>query len=158
MEVPIETIYDSKENHQTHFNPIKDSIKIYKILAAKFFAYIFSSCSSSIIDLGVFTVLCYFMKDGNSVWYVTGATIIARIVSATYNYIVNYKIVFKSNKSMGKSSTKYLCLVIVQMSISALLVTGLVSLVWKMPEVVIKMIVDTALFFISYHIQQKYIF
>ena len=35
VEVPIETIYDSKENHQTHFNPFLDSIKIYKILFEK---------------------------------------------------------------------------------------------------------------------------
>lgn len=35
IEVPIETIYDSKENHQTHFNPIKDSIRIYKIFGKK---------------------------------------------------------------------------------------------------------------------------
>lgn len=33
VEVPIETIYDSAENHQTHFDPFKDSIRIYRILA-----------------------------------------------------------------------------------------------------------------------------
>lgn len=35
-EVPIQTVYDSKENHKTHFNPIKDSIKIYKIFGRMF--------------------------------------------------------------------------------------------------------------------------
>ena len=35
IEVPIETIYDSKDNHSTHFNPIKDSIRIYRIFAKK---------------------------------------------------------------------------------------------------------------------------
>ena len=30
IEVPIRTIYDSKENHQTHFNTLTDSVKIYR--------------------------------------------------------------------------------------------------------------------------------
>lgn len=37
IEVPIKTIYESKYNHQTHFDPIKDSIKIYRIIVARFF-------------------------------------------------------------------------------------------------------------------------
>ncbi len=35
VEIPIETIYESKDNHQTHFNPFLDSIKIYKVLLGK---------------------------------------------------------------------------------------------------------------------------
>lgn len=31
VEVPIETIYDSKLNHSTHFRPIVDTFKIYKV-------------------------------------------------------------------------------------------------------------------------------
>ena len=49
IEVPIETIYDSKENHQSHFNPFRDSIKIYKILAKQFVRYLISSLSSSVM-------------------------------------------------------------------------------------------------------------
>ena len=30
-EVPIETVYDSRENHATHFRPIKDTLEIYKV-------------------------------------------------------------------------------------------------------------------------------
>ncbi len=41
IEIPIETIYDSKENHQTHFNPIVDSIKIYRIFGKILLKYIF---------------------------------------------------------------------------------------------------------------------
>ena len=45
-EVPIKTVYESKENHQTHFRPIKDSVRIYKILGKKFIKFIFASLSS----------------------------------------------------------------------------------------------------------------
>ncbi|MDO5540470.1 MAG: glycosyltransferase family 2 protein [Eubacteriales bacterium] len=57
-EVKIETIYDSKENHATHFNPIMDSIKIYKIFGKCFLKFIVSSLSSSAVDLILFSILC----------------------------------------------------------------------------------------------------
>lgn len=57
VQVPIDTVYDLQENYQTHFRPIKDSIKIYKILGERFFRYIFSSLSSSVLDLSVFMSL-----------------------------------------------------------------------------------------------------
>lgn len=41
VEVPIQTIYESEDNHQTHFNPIKDSVKIYKILGGEIFKIYF---------------------------------------------------------------------------------------------------------------------
>lgn len=157
IEVPIKTIYDSKENHQTHFNPIVDSIKIYRILGKKFFKYIFSSFSSSLIDLVLFSVFCIFLKNRSEA-YVAISTVLARIISATYNYIINYKVVFKSKENVGKAAIKYAALAIIQMSLSALLVTGGVTLLIVVPEVIVKIIVDTILFFISYSIQQKYVF
>lgn len=43
VEIPIETIYDSEENHQTHFHPIIDLFKIYRVLGKIFLKYIASS-------------------------------------------------------------------------------------------------------------------
>ena len=40
VETPIQTIYDSKENHQTHFDPFRDSLKVYKVLGKRFLARI----------------------------------------------------------------------------------------------------------------------
>ncbi len=40
IEVPIETIYDSKEDHKTHFNPIKDSIRIYKLFGKRIIVFV----------------------------------------------------------------------------------------------------------------------
>ena len=39
-ETPILTVYDSKENHQTHFDPFRDSFKVYKVLGKRFLARI----------------------------------------------------------------------------------------------------------------------
>ena len=158
IEVPIETIYDSEENHQTHFDPFKDSIRIYKILAEKFVTFIISSLSSSVIDIVLFGILCHIFKASMPITYVTISTIAARIVSATYNYLINYKIVFKSKENVGMSALKYIILAIVQMACSAALVTMFVAVFPVGLEVLFKILVDTLLFFVSYKIQQKLVF
>jgi len=158
VEVPIETIYDSKEDHQTHFNPFKDSLKIYKILFEKFIRYTFVSVSSFVIDICVFSLLCIILKSWNDVFYPTVATIIARIISATYNYMMNYRFVFKSKEKQIVSASKYVTLAFVQMGCSAVLVTLGVWMIYGVNEAIIKTIVDTVLFFASYQIQKNFIF
>lgn len=111
-EVEIETIYDSVDDHQTHFDPVADSIKIYRILGKKFLKYIFASFSSSILDLALFSVFCFFL-EGRYVSYVAVATVLARIISTVYNYTINYKVVFKSKENVGKASAKYFLLAVI---------------------------------------------
>ena len=154
-EVKIETIYESKENHQTHFNPVKDSIKIYKILGKQFFKYIIASVGSFLLDILLFWLFCRLFKGIGA--YITISTVIARVFSSIFNFTINYKKVFKSRESVSKSALKYFCLAIIQMGCSALLVTLGVMLT-KGNEVLIKIIVDTLLFFCSFKIQQRLVF
>lgn len=158
VEVPIKTIYDSKENHQTHFNPFLDSIRIYKILFGRFFRYVFAALSSFVIDIALFTVFCYFLKSWNAVLYAAVATVLARVISATYNYLMNYKFVFRSKEKKVVSAGKYLALAVIQMGCSALLVTLAIQIFAHTNESVLKMIVDTILFFVSYQIQKRFVF
>ena len=157
-EVPIKTVYDSKENHQTHFNPFKDSIRIYRILGRKFFKFVFASLSSFVIDILLFHLLVLLLKDSFAAVYVTIATVGARVISAVYNYLINYKFVFKSKASKTTSLTKYALLAVIQMCLSAGIVTGIVLLFPGCNETLVKAIVDTILFLVSYSIQQKFVF
>ena len=59
---------------------------------------------------------------------------------------------------MTVSGLKFFLLAVVQMSLSALLVTAGCALLPFLPEVAVKAFVDCVLFFISYTVQQKYIF
>ncbi len=156
VEVPIRTIYDSKDDHQTHFNPVVDSIKIYRVLGARFLRFIFSSLSSCVIDL----LLFYFFTNifGDRAFGIMYSTILARVLSATYNCFFNYKIVFASQTSMKGAVIKYATLAVVQMLTSGALVTVGVRMIPILPKVLVKAIVDTALFFVSYKIQQKFVF
>ena len=157
-EIPIATIYESKENHQTHFRPIKDSIIIYKVLGKKFFKFVFASVSSFVIDILLFHLFVLMFKDTFGALYITFATIGARVISAVYNYLINYKFVFKSKASRATSLTKYALLAIIQMSLSAGIVSLIVYLFPGCWETLVKAIVDMILFLISYAVQQRFVF
>lgn len=86
------------------------------------------------------------------------ATVYARIISALYNYVVNYKFVFQSDEKHTKSMSRYIVLAIIQMCCSALLVTFGCRIFWVLPEVIIKIVVDTILFFLSYLVQREIVF
>lgn len=159
FEVPICTIYDSATDHHTHFNPVKDSFKIYAALLKSFFKYVLSSFSSCIVDIGLFTLFCFLFEGPfKTVMYVTLATVLARVISATYNYVVNYTFVFDSHKKKRVTVPKYISLAIAQMLISALLTTVGVWLIPGAFETVVKIAVDAILFVISYQIQKRWIF
>lgn len=157
-EVEIDTIYDSKENHKTHFNPIKDSIRIYRIFAQIFLKYIISSVSAFLLDLFLFTLFSKTLKPGYPLLYVTLATVFARLISSTYNCLINYRFVFRSKNKITSAVFKYFILVAVQMCLSALFVTMGIRIISFAPDVIVKMVVDTALFFGSYYFQRKFIF
>ncbi len=158
IEVPIQTVYESKVNHRTHFDPVIDSVKIYCIFGIIFLKYILSSLSSSIIDIILFGMFCFVLKPWNTFYYITIATVLARIFSASYNYLINYKLVFHSKKNMGISGFKYLILAVCIMLLSALFVTAGAGFMPAVPETVIKMLADTALFLVSYKVQQLLIY
>ena len=120
--------------------------------------YLFSSASACLADLVIFGVMCGLLKQKQPMLYITFSTVIARVISAIYNYLINYNIVFKSDENSGKAAIKYFLLAVIQMCCSALLVTGL-SRIWpKGMEIIFKVFVDTTLFFISYAIQQRFVF
>ncbi len=106
-EVESHTIYDSKENHQTYFDPVRDSIRIYRIFGKMLLRFLLSSLSSAAIDLALFQVFCKCFRPINGVFYVTLAAVMARVISATYNYLVNYTLVFKSKENRWKAFGKY---------------------------------------------------
>ena len=153
-EVPILTVYDSKENHSTHFHPVRDSLRISSI----FGKFLFSSLSSSVVDLLLFSLFCRAFPAGLwGIGYISTATVLARILSATYNYLLNHRVVFKSKEGYIYSALKYAALAAVQMFCSAWLVTHLYGLIGG-PEELTKILVDTFLFFISFQIQREFVY
>lgn len=157
-EVPIETIYDSKENHTTHFHIWRDSLKIYAVFGGALLRYMTSSLGSGVIDVFLFWLLCALLR-GKFAMYVAAATVIARIASASCNYALNYSLVFHSKAKRTRSAVRYFVLAACQMCLSAALVTLLVNaLPAYISELWVKLPVDFCLFFFSYIIQREFVY
>lgn len=144
VEEKISTIYINN-NKESHFNPIKDSIEIYKL----FIKYIISSLSSFALDIILFTI---FIKLTNKI---ITSSIISRIISSIYNYLINKNLIFKKNND--KTLLKYYTLVIIQLTISAT-ITKLLNNYITLNIVIIKIIVDIFIFIINFIIQREIIF
>lgn len=159
-EVKIETVYDSYDNHKTHFNPIKDSIKIYKIFGEIFLKFLIASISSSVIDIVLFAFFCRILYKEKNFFngYIFWAAVYARIISALYNFSINYVFVFKSKESKIKAIIKYAILAVIQMILSASSVALLCHLFGSNNKIYIKILVDIILFCISYYIQQMIVY
>lgn len=148
--VPIDTIY-LENNASSHFNPVKDSILIY----FNILKYSLSSFFSAVADLTLFTVFANLIFGTGTVG-ILASTVMARLMSGTMNFTINKFWVFKSKRHSVNEAIGYFTLFGCQMMLSWILVSGLSSLPLNLT--LIKTIVDTGLFFISYQIQKNFIF
>lgn len=158
-EITIETIY-LDNNSGTHFNPLTDSVKIY----LQIIKYMASSLICSLIDIGLFTLvnmLTGSLFGENETLRILVATAAARIVSSFTNYMLNQRAVFRSQANSKRTFVRYYILCILQMAASFGLVKGAVFL-FKIPDnlwqSVVKIVVDTLLFFASYGIQRDWVY
>ena len=149
IEVPIETIYID-DNKGSHFNPIRDAWRIYRVI----FSYIFASVSSFVIDYVLYLWLLVFANGMFAPAVASGLSYVgARVVSSLYNYNMNKFTVFGGKG--GKSAiVRYYALALVQMLIGA----GLTALLSRFGAAWIKLPIDIVLFCASYIIQRDFVF
>ena len=156
VEQTIQTIYIDS-NATTHFHPIKDSLRVYGIII-KFFL---SSFLSFLIDYGLFNLFNVIFKRGalkpHSLFL---ATVLARVISSIFNFAFNRKAVFKSDAPLSTTMSRYYILWAFQLLCSF----GLVKLL-SMPfgdsagiQAIFKLIVDLFLYFVSFRVQQAWVF
>ena len=152
FEVPIQTIY-IEENKSSHFNPIRDSIRIYSLI----FKFLWASLASSVIDLGLFTLFMYIFRNYEAYVSIFISTILARVISSLCNFFINKNVVFNNNSLVKSTIVKYYILATIQMFLSYVCVNNLFSLL-QINATLIKLIVDVILFFISFQIQREWVF
>ncbi len=176
-EVVIETVYIDN-NSGSHFRPIKDSVNIYKQIAIylslprkikKFFAFSSSAILSFLIDILLYNFLTRTLNISSETALIFTATYAARAISSIFNYTVNRNLVFKKGK-IKTSFFRYYTLVIIQAFLSSILVDMIMKLFCGKSgdtynsEIVaevstsVKICVDVFLFFISYKVQNKWVF
>ena len=143
-EIEIETIY-IESNKSSHFNPIKDSYKIYK----EIFKYCEGGVISFVIDYLLYT-LFNVLK-----FKVATSNITARLISSFINYNMSKKYVFQ--KSSKYSLLKYYLLVIANILINTFILTNIIGL-FKTNIYLTKIIIEIVMFFINYLIQKIFIY
>lgn len=149
--IPIQTVYEDG-NQTSHFRPIRDSARIY----AMPLRFVAASLSSFVVDILLFALFSHLLPSRTARAILT-ATIAARVISGIFNFTLNRNWSFASTTDNWKAQgMRYLVLFICQMLASGGLVSVLSFL--PLPLTVIKILVDTFLFCISYFIQQNWVF
>ncbi|MBQ3222039.1 MAG: bifunctional glycosyltransferase family 2/GtrA family protein [Clostridia bacterium] len=150
-EIEIETIYID-DNASSHFNALKDGMRIYKLLFKQFAAYAGSSIASFAVDYLVAIIMRFFFPLSVAVPSYT-----ARAVSSLVNFFLNKNVVFKNEKGNKYAIVKYYLLVVVVAVLSVQL-TKLLTNVVGLPYLVGKAIADVVLFLCNYKVQDKFVF
>ena len=146
IETKIETIYIDN-NSSSHFDAVKDSIRIYKNIL-KFSA---SSFIGFLVDYAMFSILVALSIG------LTPANVIARVVSASVNYTLNRKFVFKNNESILRSAVKYFLLAALILAGNTLVLNLLVNTL-SINELLAKIITEVIFYIISWLAQRLFVF
>ncbi len=170
-EVSICTVYINK-NEGSHFDPLKDSVKVYK----RFLKYLLVSLTSFIIDYVIFCLILWILNpsmklselfssrsaggdlfSGNVSLDLLIAYVGARFCSSLYNFTANKKLVFEVKGHTVSSVTKY------YLTVAGVLILSYVGLLLfshipGMPLILAKFIVETIMFFVNYISQRKFVF
>ena len=157
LPITIQTIYEN-DNAGSHFHPVRDSIRIYKVILGSFIKFMGASIASFVIDFILLTLLAntVLAPVAHGAFF---SKVLARCVSAPCNFYLNSKYVFAEPLSR-RTFLRYVLLAVVIMLLSALGVEQLMS--WlRFPTAIIGLvgiIVDVVLYLVSYRVQNKWVF
>ena len=164
--LPIETIY-MEENKGTHFHPIRDSWRIYKLLLGSFFRYSAASILSFVIDYAVLCLLMFWVfKDRPDVTFLgipfsfkaLVAAPIARLCSAPVNFLLNKNFVFHAEKDRG-AILRYAVLAFGAMAVTTLVFGFLDHWVRvNILHVLLKIVIDSAMYLVNFRVQKAWVF
>lgn len=150
-EVTISTIYFDN-NSGSHFNAVKDSYRVYKEIL-KFSA---SSLTAFLVDFGLYTALTA-VTGGTGAASLAFSNISARIASASVNYTINRKYVFKSKKNNRQTAPRYFLLAAVILFGNTVLLSLLVHFL-HMNRYWAKLLTEVMFFALSWLVQRSVIF
>ncbi len=146
QEVTIETVY-IENNRSSHFNPVRDAWRIYKMILL----FVASSLLTMLVDY----VLVLGLSSGTRGMpeSLLVSVVAARVISSLINYFINCKLVFEHRSR--SSILRYYLLAAGMLAINY----GLLFFITKvMPISVGKLLVEIALYPLSFYIQRRFVF
>ena len=152
VEETIATVY-LNDNESSHFNPFKDSIKIYMCIL-KFCA---SSLLAFVVDYVLVLLLSALTAGMGAKLSLVVSVVLARLISSAVNFTVNRSVVFKGNETLGRAAAKYALLAAFILAANLALMYVLnILLGW--PVALAKILVEVLLFFVSFVVQGKVVY
>ena len=145
-ELKIKTIYENK-NEGSHFNPLRDSFRIYK----EILRFALSSLLSFFLDYSLYALQIFVGMP------LVTANIIARLISAGFNFLVNKKLVFASDQPVLKELGAYALLAGLSLGLNTLVLMGL-SYGIGIGPLIGKILTEIGMFFFNWLVQKKLIF
>ena len=150
-EVPIRTIY-LDGNSSSHFRPLQDSLRIYGGILA-FMASSFASFHLGFLLFGA-------LASTFGVWGSYGVVLAnfgARMASASFNFLINHRLVFASGESLYVTAVRYAMLALGILMGNTLSVLLLVD-AFGVPTLMAKLVTEVAFFVVSWMMQSRYVF
>ena len=144
-EIEIETIYIDN-NSKSHFDTIKDSFMVYK----EILKFSVSSILSFIIDY--ISYIVFIIVVGN----ISISNVLARIISASFNYVFNKRVVFNSKDRVMKTLGEYIILAVFILFLNTIILNLLVR--FGANKYIAKIVVELVLFYFSWTVQKRKIF
>lgn len=146
LEVWIETVY-IEDNASSHFHPVRDAWRIYKMILL----FVASSLLSALVDYVL--VLAFSAVFAMQAQGLLLSVVLARVISSFLNYMLNRKFVF-GDRSRRSVLRYYL------VAAGILLANyGLLSaLSAVLPLALAKLLVELALYPLSFYLQRKFVF
>ena len=123
-ELTIATIY-LDDNATSHFRPLADGWRIYRLMLGYFVRYMGSSLLSALTDILLFTLLLPVLGGLEEHCRILLATVLARVASSLLNFTLNYRVVFRSQRGLRSTIWRYYTVCVCQMVLSAGLVAVL---------------------------------
>ncbi len=152
-EVGIDTIYIDN-NSSSHFNVVRDSIKIYSVILK----YAAVSILSFLIDYVLLLIFdAVFNKGFTSAKSLLYATMLARVISSAFNFAMNKKMVFKNKAGIASTAVKYFLLALTVLALKYVVLFALND-VLNITLAIADIIAEVLLFNFSYIMQRKFVF
>lgn len=152
IEIGIETVY-LEGNTSSHYRVLRDSLLIY----SRIIRFFLSSFAAFIVDFTALLLIRSQLGGMEEARALLLSVVGARVLSASFNFMVNRKLVFRSKEKPMWAAAKYFLLALTIL-VSNYLLMHLFNLTLGMPLVVAKLLVEGILFILSYTIQKKLVF
>ena len=145
IELPIATVY-TDGNRSSHFDPLRDSMRIYFVLLR----FYFSSIVAAALDFAGFTLA--FALTGNLL-----ASVAVGRLSSLVNFALNRRFVFHNRGPVPGALTRYYALVVAIAALSYILIWSL-SRYLRWNVFAAKITVDILLSLVSFAVQRTFVF